>query len=142
MGKEDIFMSEFVDGRFQLPEPLPEEINSTFYEFNAYVNPEENLIIFSSFGRPDGFGGGDLYISQKDDEGKWTKSKNLGNLINSDKLDYCPFIDWRSRNFYFTSDRMTRDTLQLDDINVLIENSNSILNGFGNIYKIGLDELE
>ena len=142
MGREDIFMSEFVDGKFQSPKPLPVEINSPLFEFNAYINPDENLIIFSSFGRSDGFGGGDLYISRKDNEGKWTQSKNLGGLINSDKLDYSPFVDWNSRNFYFTSERITLDNNNLENIDELKELSNSTLNGFGNIYKIGFDKLE
>lgn len=142
MGREDIFMSEFVDGEFKSPKPLPAEINSPSFEFNAYVNPEEDLIIFSSFGRSDGFGGGDLYISRKDNNGQWTKSKNLGEIINSDKLDYCPFVDWKSRNFYFTSERITIDNKKLENISTLKEFSNSTLNGFGNIYKIGFDKLE
>lgn len=142
MGREDIYISEFIDGEFKLPRPLPSEINSTSFEFNAYINPEENLLIFSSFGRPDGFGGGDLYISRKDSNGNWTKSKNLGELINSDKLDYCPFVDWKSGNFYFTSERITVDNKKLESISKLKELSNSTLNGFGNIYKIGLDKLK
>lgn len=142
MGREDIFRSEFVAGEFQSPKPLPVEINSASFEFNAYINPEENLIIFSSFGREDGFGGGDLYISRKDNTGKWTKSKNLGGSINSDKLDYCPFVDWKSRNFYFTSERITLDNKKLENIGELKELSNSTLNGFGNIYKIGFDKLD
>ncbi|MBD0850883.1 TolB family protein [Maribacter arenosus] len=142
MGREDIFRSEFVDSKFQSPIPLPIEINSASFEFNAYINPEEDLIIFSSFGREDGFGGGDLYISRKDDSGKWTKSKNLGESVNSDKLDYCPFVDWKSRNFYFTSERITLDNKKLESISELKELSNSTLNGFGNIYKIGFDQLD
>ncbi len=141
-GREDIFMSEYVDGEFKLPKALPEQINSFAFEFNAYIHPEEHLIVFSSFGRSDGFGGGDLYISRKDANGKWTKSKNLGATINSDKLDFCPFIDWKSRNFYFTSERRANDDGKLENISQLKESSNGILNGFGNIYKIGLDELE
>lgn len=142
IGREDIFMSEFIDNEFTVPKPLPGEINTSKFEFNAYISPEENLIIFSSFGRSDGFGGGDLYISRKDDSGNWTASKNLGELINSNKLDYCPFVDWKSRNFYFTSERMLLDTKKLENIDELKGLSNSALNGFGNIFKIGFDKLE
>ncbi len=141
-GKEDIFMSKFVDGTFQSPIPLPAEINSTTYEFNAYISPEEDLIIFSSFGREDGFGGGDLYMSRKDATGNWTKSKNLGGSVNSDKLDYCPFVDWKFRNFYFTSERLNLENKKLKNSSELKALSNSTLNGFGNIYKIGFDQLE
>jgi len=142
IGREDIFISEFIAGEFQLPKPLPVEINSQLFEFNAYVSPDEKLIVFSSFGRSDGFGGGDLYISRKDSAGDWTKAKNLGELINSNKLDYCPFIDWKSRNFYFTSERIAHDNKKIENISQLKEISNSPLNGFGNIYKIGIDKLE
>ncbi|TDQ32205.1 TolB family protein [Zeaxanthinibacter enoshimensis] len=141
MGREDIFMSEFIDGKFRTPVPLPEEINTPLFEFNAYIDPDEDLIIFSSFGRPDGLGGGDLYISRKNDSGKWTKSENLGPGINSDKLDYCPFIDWNSGNLYFTSERFTPGSGQIKNIDSIRELSNSPLNGFGNIYRIGLDQL-
>ena len=142
IGREDIFRSEFIAGEFQKPKPLSAEINSQLFEFNAYISPDESLIVFSSFGRSDGFGGGDLYISRKNNAGNWTEAKNLGELINSDKLDYCPFIDWKSGNFYFTSERIVIDTKKIETINQLNEISNSALNGFGNIYKIGVDKLE
>lgn len=142
IGSEDIFMSNYVNGSFQSPIPLPTEINSESYEFNAYINPEENIIIFSSYGRADGFGGGDLYISRKNDAGKWTKSKNLGGIVNSDKLDFSPFVDWKTRNFYFTSERLTLEDMKLENVSKLKDISNRTLNGFGNIYKIGFDKLE
>ena len=141
IGREDIFKSEYEEGKFKSPKPLSGAINSTLYEFNAYVSPAENLLIFSSFGRDDGFGGGDLYISRKDENGEWSQAKNMGAVINSDKLDYCPFIDWENRNFYFTSERMAPDNQELESVKSLQLIANSTLNGFGNIYKIGLNEL-
>lgn len=142
MGKEDIFKSEWVAGKFQAPKALPKEINTASYEFNAYISPDENLIIFSSFGRSDGFGGGDLYISRKDSLGKWSKSKNLGAIINSDRLDYCPFVDWKSGNFYFTSERKISEPKKLESIEALKAFAKRTQNGFGNIYKIGVDQLK
>jgi len=142
MGREDIFMSEFKDDKFQSPKPLPTEINTTSFEFNAYINPEENILIFSSFGRQDGFGGGDLYISRKDSLGNWTASKNLGESVNSNKLDYCPFVDWKSRNFYFTSERKPINDKKIKSVKELKALSNTPLNGYGNIYKIGFDQLD
>ena len=141
-GREDIFISENIGGKFMIPRPLPVQINSVAFEFNAYISPKEDLMIFSSFGRADGFGGGDLYISQKDEEGNWMQSKNMGALINSDKLDYSPFIDWENRNFYFTSERIADEEKDLTHLDSLVHFANSTLNGFGNIYVIGLDKLE
>lgn len=142
IGGEDIFMSEFREGRFQAPQPLPEAVNTEFDEFNAYVSPGEDLIVFSSYGRPDDSGRADLYISRKDAAGKWTPAKNMGPLVNSDQLDYCPFIDWENRNFYFTSERAAAENSGIENIDSLKQAAHSILNGFGNIYKISLDALE
>jgi hypothetical protein len=141
IGGEDIFISEYQNGKYQMPKPLPVEINSAFGEFNAYISPTENLIIFGSSGRADEIGGGDLYMSRKDAKGHWSPSEIMGEPINSEKLDYCPFIDWESRNFYFVSERVEYKKTKLESVNSLREIANSTLNGFGNIYKIGLDKL-
>lgn len=137
-GKEDIYVSRFEDGIFQKPSPLPSAINTDHYEFNAYVSPDEKLLIFSSYGREDGYGGGDLYLSQKDDTGQWSKAKNVGESINSDKLDYCPFIDWNEQMFYFTSETSPDLDKPIESVNDLNWFAINALNGYGNIYKVPL----
>lgn len=141
IGLEDIFRSALVDGKYQTPEPLPTEINTSFYEFNAFISPNEDYIIFGSYGRDDDLGGGDLYISEKDTSGKWKKAKNLGEKVNTPFLDFCPFVDWEERNFYFTSEKVTTSNKKIKDIEELEQISNSINNGFGNIYKISFEEI-
>ncbi len=104
LGKEDIYVSRLVDGQYVTAELLPDTINSATYEFNAYINPDENMLFFSSFGRKDGHGGGDLYVSHKV-EGTWQPAVNMGADINTDKLDYCPFYDEKNQMFFWTSNR-------------------------------------
>lgn len=142
VGREDIFMCKLVAGKFVTPEPLPAAINTPLYEFNAFIAPDEDYIIFSSFERDDGFGGGDLYISQKDQNGIWMKARNLGGKINSGALDFCPFVDMETGNFYFTSERMAVPDEKIEAIADLKHRANSVHNGMGNIYKIGLAELD
>jgi hypothetical protein len=137
-GAEDIFLSEFKDEVYQVPVSLETTINSELYEFNAYVSPDEQLIIFSSYGRPDGFGGGDLYFSHKDGSGNWTVARNLGPLINSDKLDYCPFPDFKRGIFYFTSNRNNKMPLSGRTLAEIHNLANQVLNGQGNIFRINL----
>jgi hypothetical protein len=138
IGTEDIFMAVYTDGKYQKPKVLSEHINSKTYEFNSYISPNEDLLIFSSFGRSDGFGGGDLYFSKKDKAGNWEKAKNMGKEINSEFLDYCPFLDTETNNLYFTSDRQKKLS-EVNKVDALIEFSNSIENGMGNIYRINFD---
>lgn len=141
IGREDIFLSTFSEGKYQAPIVLDSTINTKVFEFNAYINPEEDLLIFSSYGRPDGLGGGDLYYSKKDKTGNWREAKNLGDIINSDKLDYCPFIDIPRNNFYFTSDRAKPAEERINTVPELTIEANKVLNGMGNIYRIRMDKL-
>jgi hypothetical protein len=102
-GKEDIVMCEFKDGHYLQPASLPEAINSKGYEFNAFVDPDEQYILFTAYGRSDDKGHGDLYLSVKKD-GQWQPAVNLAN-INSVSLDYCPFVTWDKKYLFFTSSR-------------------------------------
>ena len=140
-GKEDIYLSRFAYGVYQKPEPLDTNINSTTWEFNAYISPDEDLILFSSYGRKDDLGGGDLYFSKKDAQGNWMPSENLGPLINSDKLDYCPFADLQRGNFYFTSERFIIPDKKINNVAEIVQMANGLLNGMGNIYRISSDQM-
>ncbi|MBK6902046.1 MAG: PD40 domain-containing protein [Saprospirales bacterium] len=137
-GTEDIYLSVFQDGQYLDPVSLDTAINTKKYEFNAYVSPAEDLIVFSSYGRPDDLGGGDLYYSEKGDNGQWMPARHMENGINSPKLDYCPFVDDKSRNFYFSSSRRAprsgESALVMED---LIRECEGIENGLGNIYRVG-----
>ena len=83
-----------------------------------------------------------MYYSQKYRDGKWAPAKNLGPYVNSEKLDYCPFIDIPRNNFYFTSERMLSVDKRISDLSELESLANSILNGMGNIYRIDLDRTD
>jgi Tol biopolymer transport system component len=65
VGKEDIYYSAWDGSRYLAPVPLDTAINSVGFDFNAFVSPDEQFIIFSSQGRKDEIGRGDLYISEK-----------------------------------------------------------------------------
>jgi len=100
----DLMMSKLIKNVFDKPVSLGDSINTTATEYDAYIAPDENYIIFTSIGRKDGFGSGDLYISFKK-EGKWTGVKNLGSNINSSLMDQCPAVSPDGKYFFFTSFR-------------------------------------
>jgi len=108
-GSEDIVVCKPVGDGYGKPEILPEDINTKYDEFNAFVDPDEQFIIFSSYGRPDDIGGGDLYISHKDNKGNWETVKHLPPLINSTALDYCPYVTRDKKYLIFTSNRVSAE---------------------------------
>lgn len=141
-GKEDIYVSRRVNGQYTTPVSLSNAINSKTYEFNAYVAPDESYIIFTSYGRKDDMGRGDLYISRKDGNGKWMPAKNLGKRINSTAIDYCPFVDHASNMLYFTSakNQMSSMLTTKKTLGEIVQKMNSAPNGLSRIYKVSLNK--
>ncbi|HYC29630.1 MAG TPA: hypothetical protein VEB42_12450, partial [Chitinophagaceae bacterium] len=109
-GKEDIIMCEWKNGAYFPPVSLPEAINSKGYEFNAFIDPDEQFILFTAYGRADDMGHGDIYMSRKDASGRWLPAKNLGPKVNSTALDYCPYISPDKKIFFFSSNRILNQT--------------------------------
>lgn len=100
----DIFYSEHVDGVFKNPIRLDDNINSERYEADAFIAPDRSYIIFSAI-RKEGFGQGDLYISFRDDEGNWSKARNMGDDINDEHHQLCPFVSKDGKYLFFTSNQ-------------------------------------
>jgi acetyl esterase/lipase len=108
-GNEDIVVSEWKNGRYQPVNSLPDAINSDKAEFNAYVDPDEKFLLFSSFGRKDDLGGGDLYLSCKNEQGEWMPAVHFDSTINSEAIDFCPYVSPDKKYFFFTSGKMTSE---------------------------------
>lgn len=142
VGKEDIYVSRMVNGSYTESVALDTAVNSRLYEFNAFVSPDEQFILFTGYGRKDDAGGGDLYISVKDTNGNWQGAKNLA-FLNSKKLDYCPSVSFDKKVMYFTSSRhailpYNEKPLAYAD---LIKKFTSPLNGSENIYWVDFGEV-
>ncbi|MEM6830904.1 MAG: hypothetical protein AAF551_10350, partial [Bacteroidota bacterium] len=100
----DIYAARFSDGAFQPPVVLGDSINTSHYEADVFIDPEESYIIFCA-NRPDGLGEGDLYISFKKEDGTWTQSKNMGQPINSTYHELCPFVSKDGKYLFYTSNQ-------------------------------------
>jgi len=101
-GDFDIYYSKSVKGKFQPAIGLGEAINTSKYEADVFIDPNESYIIFCG-NRPDGLGRGDLYISFKNADGTWSQSKNMGGPINTEKHELCPYVTSDGKYFMYTS---------------------------------------
>lgn len=100
----DIYSSKMVDNEFQEPVLLDSAVNTTGYEGDVFVAPDESYLIFCST-RDGGFGRGDLYISFKNLDGNWTKAVNMGNEINTEHYEYCPVVTKDGKYLFYTSNQ-------------------------------------
>lgn len=142
LGKEDIFISEYSEGVYASPTPLSDSINSTGYEFNAFVAPDESYLIFTGYRREGGLGRGDLYLSKKDKQGDWQVASHFEIGINSAGIDYCPFV--QNGILYFTSDRSAIKPNYENSLSTseLIVEFNQVENGKSRIYSVKWPELD
>ena len=141
-GKDDIFFSQWIGQTYTKPVSLSASINTEGYEFNAYISPSESFLIFSGYNRKDGLGSADLYLSQKGADKGWRKAVNFGSVINSDKMDYCPFVDIKNKTLYFTSKRSAiKPEKTTENSKAFLLELNKYENGQSRLYKIGLETI-
>ncbi len=98
----DIYSSELKDGEFQSPIKLGVAINTSSYEADVYVAPDESYVVFSA-NRPGGLGQGDLYVSFRKKDGTWSLAKSLGNTINTATDDFCPYVSPDGKYLFYAS---------------------------------------
>jgi len=142
IGREDIHVSKWIDGSYQASAVLDTAVNSKMYEFNAFVSADESFIIFTSYGRKDDAGGGDLYISEKDASGQWMKARNMVEL-NSTRLDYCPYVSPDQKTLYFTSNRhdLMSSYKKPTTLDQLRKSYQGMLNGTDNLYWVSFESV-
>ncbi len=95
-----IFHSEQVGSVWKQPAPV-EELADESFGAHPTVSKDGLTLIFSS-NREGGSGGIDLWITRKQNDGKWSQPLNLGESINSTGNEITPFLIGDS--LYFSSD--------------------------------------
>jgi outer membrane protein OmpA-like peptidoglycan-associated protein len=101
----DIYVSKLSEqGKWGAAERLSDVINTPFAEESVCIHPDGKTLYFASRGHA-GMGGSDIFMSQMDNQGNWSKPKNLGYPINT-KFDENSLIVSAEGNLaFFASDR-------------------------------------
>jgi hypothetical protein len=143
----DIYRAVLQGGRYVV-EKLDENVNHPVQlDSDPFVSPDESYLLFVSWGRPDGIGSGDLYVSFRVD-GRWQKAQPLAPGINSRYLEYCPIVSPDGTHFFFTSTRKvdqdpTARTRTLAELLAEFDRVNTeVENGLGNVYWMKADFIE
>ena len=103
-GMSDLYVSHRVDGGFADAENLGPVLNTEAHEWDPFVSPEQDFMIFCST-KDGGLGEDDLYVSFRNDAGGWSEPVNMGEPINSSGSENRPWITPDGRYFFFTSTR-------------------------------------
>jgi Tol biopolymer transport system component len=90
---------KYSDGKFSDPDTVI--IHPDFKPvFAIYVSPDESYLIFSGLHK-DGYGSLDIYISFKTDDGNWGTPINMGDQINTEKVERFPMVSPDGKYLFF-----------------------------------------
>lgn len=101
-GNGNLFTTSLIGDQWSSPKRLNKNINTKGWEPSAFLSADGTILFFTS-NRKGGFGGRDIYKSNKLPNGKWAKASNLGPVINTPYDEDAPFIHPDGHTFYFSS---------------------------------------
>lgn len=101
-GDGNIYESRFESNQWLKPELLGSDINSKAWETHVTYTPDEQTLYYVS-NRKGGTGGRDIYRCVKLPNGKWSKSLNLGDQINTQYEEDSPYISPDGKTLFFSS---------------------------------------
>lgn len=92
--------SRLVNGKREAPRPLSKEINTGIWTAHPFIAPDESYIIWDSE-NDGGYGGVDLYISFRQQDGSWGAAINFGDKINTEGPDSGGYVTPDGKYFFF-----------------------------------------
>jgi outer membrane protein OmpA-like peptidoglycan-associated protein/tetratricopeptide (TPR) repeat protein len=105
LGGIDIWVTHLQqNGKWSEPENMGPGINTAGDEQCPFIHADNQTFYFTSTTWP-GYGDEDLFIVRRQDDGTWSKPKNLGYPINTIDREGTLSVDATGRTAYYASDR-------------------------------------
>jgi Tol biopolymer transport system component len=102
LGPCDIWEADMEGHHIFDEKPVVGYANSGGWESQASISCDGSTLYFASK-REGGFGGADIWVSNRRDDGRWSEPVNLGPNINTTGDEEAPFITNDGKVLYFSS---------------------------------------
>lgn len=103
-GKDLYYSIRQKNGRWSPAKNMGPQINSAGDEMAPYIHADNQTLYFTSDGLP-GYGGTDLFICRKNNDGSWSNPENLGYPINTIENEGSICISSDGLTAYYASDK-------------------------------------
>jgi outer membrane protein OmpA-like peptidoglycan-associated protein/tetratricopeptide (TPR) repeat protein len=100
-GKQYLLLAIKKNGEWAVKDKLPFNTEGKFSVLHPALSPGGNILYFAS-DMPGGYGGMDLYYSEKLSNGSWSQPQNCGSQINTPQDEVFPSVR-KDGKFYFAS---------------------------------------
>ncbi len=101
-GSCDLYFSEKAGGTWSVPINMGARVNSDHWDAQPSISPDGKTLYFAS-NRKGGYGGSDLWKTERTPDGGWTEPENLGAMVNTAESEMAPFIHFDNETLYFAS---------------------------------------
>jgi len=98
--------SRLINGQRENPKPLSKVINSGKQNVHPFIAPDESYILWDSK-RDDGYGGSDIYVSFRQENGSWGTAINLGDKVNTSTSQRGGYVTPDGKYLFFMSPAST-----------------------------------
>ncbi|MBI4645815.1 MAG: PD40 domain-containing protein [Bacteroidia bacterium] len=98
----NIYQCKKDGNKWSVAEDIGSDINTRAWETHACFSPDGETLYFVS-DRKGGFGGKDIYLCRKNNNGEWSKPENIGPQINTQYDEESPFMLEDGKTLYFSS---------------------------------------
>lgn len=146
-GDCDLFQATLgKDSTWQNIENLGIGVNSIAWDSHPSLSHSEDTLFFAS-DRIGGFGLSDIYYTIRNNDGSWSKAKNIGPIINTRGSEVSPFYHHVFHVLYFSSDGQILNFGEFDIYKSYFENNNyeepknigPLVNGAGSEFYFTID---
>ncbi len=101
-GSCDLYISYKTNTGWSEAENLGPIVNTDFWESAPSLSPDKRDLYFSS-NQAGGYGGKDIWVSHRNEKGKWGRPENLGPVVNTDGDEGCSFMYADNQTLFFNS---------------------------------------
>ncbi len=91
------------DGSWSKPKKLNIEEYQNLNRFQDYYISASGKTLILAIETDESFGDQDIYVSFDRGDDNWTKPQNLGRVINTENVEYAPFLSSDEKILYFSS---------------------------------------
>ncbi len=104
LGGSDIWVSHNINGQWQKPENIGPTINTSADDGCPFIHADNQTLYFNSNGRL-GYGMSDLFVTRRNENGKWQQPENLGYPINTVDDEGSMIVAADGKTAYYASDK-------------------------------------
>ncbi len=101
-GSCDLYISYKMKNGWSEAENLGAIINTDFWESAPSLSPDKRDLYFSS-SQPGGYGGKDIWVTHRNEKGKWSRAENIGPEVNTNGDESCAFMYADNQTLFFNS---------------------------------------